>query len=171
MKRRLVIAAAIAPRLVLAGAACALGFMVGCEQQAPKSPGPKSAYDTVAHSWLETMAAGQTNVTFLSSLISLPTAVRERLGPISDRGGSFSKGCIGPDPKRRFLTATEVGGVYNVAIEQGGSGYFWFIERFVVDGAGKVLEEERVKPYGPANRSHPARSEANQSPAAADSGR
>jgi hypothetical protein len=134
------------------------------------SPNPKSAYDAVARSWLETMAAGQTNVRFLSSCGSLPASLAERLGPISDSGGPFSKGCTGPAPKQRFLNATEVGGVYNVAIEQGGIGYFWFVERFVVDGAGKVVEEERIEPGGAANRQQ-VRSETNQSPAAAGPGR
>ena len=115
------------------------------------------------------MAASQTNVRFFSSCGSLPASVVERLGPISDSGGPFTKGCTGPDPKRRFLNATEVAGVYNVAIEQGGIGYFWFVERFVVDAAGKVVEEKRIGEYlgGAANRSQPVRSETNQAPAAA----
>jgi hypothetical protein len=63
----------------------------------------------------------------------------------ADVGQPFSSGCTGNDPHRRFLAATRAGGIYNVAIEQGGYVYTWFIVRFVLDEAGSVIQETQIK--------------------------
>ncbi len=146
---------------------CGAFYFVGCTAK-----GPKSAWDTSARSWLQSVAQGHPNVEYVRSLKSLPVQVQESLEPISDAGGPFYAGCdVSRGPHRRFLMGTKAGRTYNVAIEQGGLGYFWFAVRFVVDEKGNVLEEEKIEPDSAANRSQPIRSQTNSTSSAAGSAR
>jgi hypothetical protein len=131
----------------------------------------KSIYETKARSRLEALSKGQANVKLFQSITNLPASVRGKLVSVADAGQPFSKGCTGSGPHRRFLAATRAGRTYNVAIEQGGYVYTWFIVQFAVDEAGKVIREAQIKLDGAANRSQPVHSETNRTPAAAGSAR
>ncbi len=126
----------------------------------------KSRYEAVAHSRLAELATNQPNVRFLHSLTNLPASIREKLASIADAGQPFSKGCVGSDPHQRFLVATKAGNTYNVAIERGGYVYTWVILQFVLDPAGKVVQQTQVHPRAPASQSQPAGSETNRVPSA-----
>jgi hypothetical protein len=87
----------------------------------------------------------------MQSVTALPTTVREQLGSIADAGQPFSADCTGPYPHERFLAATQMGRTYNVAVEQGGFVYAWFIMQYVVDESGKVIHIGTIEPGGLAN--------------------
>jgi hypothetical protein len=135
---------------------------------APK--GPQSIYEAKARARLEALTANQLNVQFLQSVRSLPVSVREKLGPIADAGHPFSTGCTGSDPHRRFLAATQAGGTYTIAVEQGGYVYTWFTIQYVVNEAGKILREGQIE-RGASDGSQPFGSGTNQTPGAAGSRR
>jgi len=68
----------------------------------------------------------------VTSLAGLPTAIRQMLGAdepglegIADRGKPFNATdvIVEPGPMRRFITAGQDGGLWLVALEQGGIGY------------------------------------------------
>jgi hypothetical protein len=108
----------------------------------------KSPYEGAARSALQVLATNQTNVRFLLSVTNLPKVVRAKLGSIADAGQPYSDGCIGSDPRRRFLLATQAGQSYNIAFEQGGFVPTWCIWKFVLDADGKVIEGLQIEPKG-----------------------
>jgi len=112
----------------------------------------KSIYEAAARSRLEVLTTNQANVQFLQSMTNLPASVRGKLIAMADKGQPFSNGCVGSEPHRRFLSATKAGTTYNVAYEQGGLVYTWFIVQFVVDAESKVIREKRIETVDAANR-------------------
>ena len=116
---------------------------------------PKSLYEAKVRSALNELATNQTNVSFLLSLTNLPKAVHAKLGVIADAGQPYSDGCIGKEPRRRFILATKVGQTYNVAFEQGGFIPMWHIFKFDVDKDGKIIREQEIQPNSAVNRSLP----------------
>jgi hypothetical protein len=119
----------------------------------------KSAYQAEARSRLNALAAGRTDIQHMQSVVALPASVREQLGAIADAGQRFSSTCTGSYPHERFLAATQLGRTYNVAIEQGGFLYTWFIMQYVVDENGKVTHIGKIEPSGPADGSQPFRTQ------------
>jgi hypothetical protein len=130
--------------LIVCGGICFCGCSV---------KGPKSRYEAAARQRLASMSAGHTNVQFVHSLKGLPPAVREMLGQVAEPGGPFSEGCIGEAPHLRLLAAMREGAAWNVAVEQGGFVYTWFIARFLIDDVGKVVRSERIERGGAADGS------------------
>src|SRR5262245_10652326 len=108
----------------------------------------KSRYQAAAQSRLKALTADQRDVEVLRSVEVLPSSIREELRDVADAGEPFSPGCGGSSPHERFLEATRSGNTFNVAIEQGGFIYCWFITQFVLDDHGKVLGKNRIEPDG-----------------------
>jgi len=113
-----------------------------------------SRYKAVASDRLRVMSFGHTNVQFLHSLKGLPPAVRDTLGTIAEPGAPFSVGCGGDAPHLRLLAATKEGKIYNIAMEQGGFVYTWFIVRVSVDDSGNVVQAQRIDRQGVADPDH-----------------
>src|SRR2546421_7750311 len=132
---------------------------------------PKSLYQADAQARLTELAAGNPEVEFFRSLQPLPAALREQLRDVSDAGGPFSPGCVGPYPHERFLAATKTGSIYTVALEQGGIVYAWFITQFVFDENGRLIHTARIERGEAANPIPPLRSNANAPSSAASSDR
>jgi hypothetical protein len=89
----------------------------------------QSSYGTVAVARIQACTFTHT-VRAIDSLVLLPTAIREALGAISDKGGPFNSTDVvipGQPPFRRFIRAGQVGELYFIWYEQGGRGYSPYI--------------------------------------------
>ena len=108
---------------------------------------PKSKYQAQAQARLSELAARDSQPETIHSLKDLPTSIREQLHDVADAGEPFSSGCTGSYPHERLLVATKTGATFDVAVEQGGLVYTWFITRFELDQSGKVIHATRIEPH------------------------
>ena len=91
----------------------------------------------------------RTNWTAYARTRDLPPAVQEAIGPMSDPGQRFSKGCtserryvlFGPGlPFRRLEFAGASGNQVFAYYEHGGFAHWWTVETFEVDALGHARQ-------------------------------